>query len=224
MKFAVLLSGCGVYDGSEIQEVVCVLLSIKSRGHEFQCFSVDKKQYHVVNHLTKEIVLEKRNCLIESARICRGEILDVSKYQAADFDALIIPGGFGVAKNIFTYAIDGVNCSISEEIESLVLKTYSIKKPIGAICISPILLAKILKKQGVSITITVGEDKDLIDTIASIGARHKDCPVNSYIYDEQNNIVTSPAYTSAKNVYEVYQSTEALITGILKVYNSFSNK
>jgi enhancing lycopene biosynthesis protein 2 len=217
MKFAVLLSGCGVYDGAEIQEAVCTLLSIKSRGHDFQCFSLNKKQFHVVNHLSGELAAEERNCLVESARICRGDILDLSKYDAADYDTLVIPGGFGVAKNFFTYAMDGVDCKVDASIEDVVLRTYAAKKPIGAICISPVLLVKIFQKKNIPITVTVGEDTDSAAVaITKMGATHKDCPVDSYIYDEQHKIVTAPAYMSAKDVFDVYKSTEALITGILK--------
>ena len=216
MKIAVLLSGCGVFDGAEIQEAVCTLLSIKSRGHEFQCFSMDKKQFHVINHFAGEPAAEERNCLVESARISRGEILELCEYKAEDYDALVIPGGFGVAKNFFTYAIDGIDCKVDERIESAILQTYSAKKPIGAVCISPVLLVKIFQKKNIPITVTVGEDSDLVAAVAKMGAIHKDCPVDSYIYDEQHKIITAPAYTSAKNVFDVYQSTEALITGILK--------
>jgi enhancing lycopene biosynthesis protein 2 len=141
-KIAVVLAGNGVYDGAEIHETTLTLLSIVRNGARYQCFAPDIQQAHVVNHLTGEEMPEKRNVLIEAARIARGNIKPLSEYSAKDFDAIVFPGGFGAAKNFCTFAFDGVDCKVNPDVEKAVRSTVAAKKPIGAWCISPVMMVK----------------------------------------------------------------------------------
>ncbi|HBY20190.1 MAG TPA: isoprenoid biosynthesis protein ElbB, partial [Clostridiales bacterium] len=157
-KFAVILSGCGVFDGSEIHETTLTLLAIVKHNCEYEIFAPDIEQHHVINHITGEVMNEKRNVLIESARIARGKIKNISKLNVDDFDAIIFPGGFGVSKNLSTYAFDGHKMKVIPEVENLIKKMVEIKKPIAAMCISPVLLAKVIK----DVALTIGQDDDTI--------------------------------------------------------------
>jgi enhancing lycopene biosynthesis protein 2 len=215
-KFAVLLAGCGVYDGSEIHEATCVLISIKKHGGDYVCFSLDKPQFHVVNHKTQKPVEEFRNVLVESARISRGEIKNIEEYNPADFDVLIFPGGFGVAKNFFTFAKDGADCDIDEKIQTLILSTHKAGKYIGAMCVATGLLVRAFKGSNIKIKVTGGHDEGLVDAIHQMGGQNVQCKVSEYVIDKENRIVTTPAYNSAKNIYEVFQGSDAMITAIIK--------
>ncbi|MDD4395590.1 MAG: isoprenoid biosynthesis glyoxalase ElbB, partial [Bacteroidales bacterium] len=153
-KFAVILNGCGHLDGSEIHEALMTLLAIDKNECSYSIFAPDEPQYHVMNHLTRQPMEETRNMLVEAARIARGDIQEIGKYNPVDFDALILPGGYGAAKNLFTYAIDGVNAKVLDSVRKAIVDTHNLHKPIGALCIAPVLLAKVLG----NITVTVGAD------------------------------------------------------------------
>lgn len=144
-KFAVVLSGCGVYDGAEIHEATMTMLAIKEGGADYQCFAPDIPQYHVINHLTGEEMNESRNVLVESARIARGDIKPLTEYNANEFDALIFPGGFGAAKNLSTVAFDGADATVNPQVEETIKSTLALHKPIGALCISPAVVAKVIQ-------------------------------------------------------------------------------
>ncbi|HPX05046.1 MAG TPA: isoprenoid biosynthesis glyoxalase ElbB, partial [Tenuifilaceae bacterium] len=150
-RFAVVLSGCGVYDGAEIHEATMALYAIARNGGVYQVFAPDMEQHHVINHLTGEEMPEKRNVLVESARIARGNAKPLSELRTEEFDALIFPGGFGAAKNLSTWAFDGPLAKINPDVERVIADMHKAKKPIGALCIAPVLLAKLIK--GASVTI-----------------------------------------------------------------------
>ena len=97
MKALVLLSGCGVFDGSEIHESVSTLICLRKNSIEYECASPNIDMHHVLNHTNGNEINEKRNVLIESSRISRGRITDLSTIEYEKFECLIIPGGFGVA-------------------------------------------------------------------------------------------------------------------------------
>jgi enhancing lycopene biosynthesis protein 2 len=216
-KFAVILSGCGVYDGSEIHEATSVLISIKKHGGDYICFSLDKPQFHVINHTTQKPVEEFRNVLVESARISRGEIKNIEEYNPADFDVLIFPGGFGVAKNFFTFAKDGPDCDIDERIQSVILSTHKTGKYIGAMCVASGLIVRAFKGSKIRIKVTGGNDKGLVDAINKMGGQNVRCKVSEYVIDKDNRIVSTTAYNSANNIYEVFQGSDAMITAIIKL-------
>ena len=215
MKIGVLLSGCGVNDGSEIHETVITMLALDRADVETYLMAPNIDQMHVINHYTGQEMDEFRNVLVESARIARGDIKDMAEVTGGDLDALIIPGGFGVAKNLSDYAMSGAECSINPDVYRLVSEMVLLKKPIGAICIAPAMMAKILAEQNQSATMTIGKDETTAKDIQAMGSTHKECPVEEMVIDEENNIVTTPAYMDAKNISEAAEGIEKLVEQII---------
>ena len=215
MNIGVLLSGCGVNDGSEIHETVITMLALDRADVETHLMAPNIDQMHVINHYTGQEMDEFRNVLVESARIARGDIKDMAEVTGGDLDALIIPGGFGVAKNLSDYAMSGAECSINPDVYRLVSEMVLLKKPIGAICIAPAMMAKILAEQNQSATMTIGKDETTAKDIQAMGSTHKECPVEEMVIDEENNIVTTPAYMDAKNISEAAEGIEKLVKQII---------
>jgi enhancing lycopene biosynthesis protein 2 len=192
MKFAIILSGCGYLDGAEIRESVLTLLYASEAGAEVEIFAPDSLQHEVVNHIDGTSQKATRTMLDEAARIARGKITPLVKLAPAKFDALIIPGGFGVAKNFSDLAFKGEAAAVNEEIASIIRGFYSQGKPIGAICISPVLVAAVLR--GFNIKLTIGEDKFFAGVINNFGNQHIDCATNEVMVDEAHKIVSCSAY------------------------------
>jgi enhancing lycopene biosynthesis protein 2 len=167
-QVAVILSGCGVYDGAEIHESVLTLLAIAKQDAEYTIFAPNTNQHHVINHLKGEPTEETRNVLVEAARIARGTIKPLSEFTATNFDALVLPGGFGAAKNLSSLAFDGPNCSVETETARAVKETHAAGKPIGALCIAPAVIAKILGE----VTVTIGQDEGTAQAIEAMGGNH----------------------------------------------------
>ncbi|MBN1653143.1 MAG: isoprenoid biosynthesis glyoxalase ElbB [Deltaproteobacteria bacterium] len=193
-RVAVVLSGCGYLDGAEIHESVLTLYFLERAGAEIRCFAPDKKQMHVVDHLTGEPTGETRNVLVESARIARGQIKDIKQARMAELDALVLPGGFGVAKNLSEFAVKGTAGELDADLVRLVGEAAAQNKPIVAICISPAVLAVALQRSGKSATLTIGNDKATADAVRGTGCTHAECPVDQAIVDEKNKIISTPAY------------------------------
>ncbi len=212
-KIAVILSGCGVFDGAEIHESVLTMLAIQRAGSEYQCFAPDIEQYHVINHITGEEMDEKRNVLVESARITRGDIKPLSTYNPADFDALMLPGGFGAAKNLSTFAIDGPDCSVNADVEKALKDTRAASKPIGALCISPAVLAKVFG----DINVTIGQDKDVSGAIEALGCQHTLTTHGEITVDEKAKIVTSPCYMLDANIVQIAEGAENTVKAVLEL-------
>jgi len=211
-KIGVVLSGCGVYDGSEIHESVIVLLAIDREGAEAVCMAPNVDQMHVMNHLTgEEAAGEKRNVLVESARIARGDIKDISTVTADDIDALIFPGGFGAAKNLCTMAVKGEDAEVHPEVSRLVKEIQAKQKPQAAVCIAPAMYAKIFEGESASPTVTIGNDKDWSQKIENLGSKHQVCAVGDIVMDKDNKIVTSPAYMLGQNISEVAEGIEKTV-------------
>ena len=162
-KIAVILGGCGTKDGSEINETVTLLLALDQHGVKYQCFAPNKNQYQVINHVTGEVVQEERNMMVEAARIVRGEILPLTDFNANDYDGLAIPGGAGIANNLFTYFTDGMNMTVLPEVKNAIIAIHQQNKPIAAMCIAPVVVAKVLGKY--NIKVTIGNDKQVADVI-----------------------------------------------------------
>jgi enhancing lycopene biosynthesis protein 2 len=210
-----------VKDGSEIHEAVLTLLALDQAGAEILCCAPNIDQMDVVDHLSRSPAPgQRRNVLSESARIARGKIQDLARVQAADIEALIFPGGFGAAKNLCTFAVDGADCKVNPEVERLVTQMLQARKPIGAICIAPALLARILGKRDVHATVTIGNDKDTAAAIEKMGVHHVDCPCTSFIVDEQHRVVTTPAYMLGKGPAEVFEGIRQLVCAVLKLASS----
>lgn len=195
-KVGVVLSGCGVYDGAEIHESVITLLALNRKGAEYILMAPNVDQMHVINHLTGEPMEgETRNVLVESARIARGNIRDMAEVHANDIDALIFPGGFGGAKNLSDFAVNGTNATVNPEVKRLVNEMMAVGKPVGFICITPAVAAKIFEEAKVEgVNLTIGSDPDTAGAINSLGANHIECPVEDIAIDENRKIVSAPAY------------------------------
>jgi Uncharacterized protein involved in an early stage of isoprenoid biosynthesis len=213
-KIAVILSGCGVYDGAEIHESVITLLRLDQRGAQVQCFAPDIAQLHVINHLTGEEMPESRNVLVESARIARGEVKDIRDANADEFDALIVPGGFGAAKNLSNFAVEGAGCSVNPQVLELAEAFAEAGKPVGLICISPALAAKIY---GPGVTCTIGNDTDTAAALDKMGATHQECSVEDIVEDTARKLVSTPAYMLGKSISEVASGINKLVDRVLEL-------
>lgn len=212
-KFAVIIAGSGVFDGAEIHETVLTMLAIKKAGADYQIFAPDAMQYHVINHLTGEEMHEKRNVLVESARIARGNIKPLAEYNPNDFDALVFPGGFGVAKNLCTFAFDGTQCNVNPDVEKAVISTHSLKKPIGALCIAPALISKLLH----NVEVTIGHDQGTAEAITKMGAKHVKTNHGEVVIDKQNNVFTTPCYMLDANITQIEAGANNIVEAMLEV-------
>ncbi len=213
-KIAVVLSGCGHRDGSEITEAVSALIAITEAGAEYQCFAPDR-MFTATNHIDGAAESE-RNILTEAARIARGKIEPVEKLNPSEFDALVFPGGYGAALQLSTWGKEGAKGTVLPAVERIIRAFHDQSKPIGAICIAPTLLAKTLGKQGV--TLTIGNDKETAQEIEKTGARHEDCPVTDYITDRENKVLTTPAYMyDDAKPSEVFQGIRGLISELVEM-------
>jgi enhancing lycopene biosynthesis protein 2 len=217
-KIGVVLSGCGVFDGAEIHESVITLLAIDRAGAQAVCMAPNVDQMHVVNHLTgEESAGEKRNVLIEAARIARGKIKDISTVKAEEIDALVLPGGFGAAKNLSSFAVKGENCDVHPEVLRLVKEFAAKKKPQAALCIAPAMIAKIYEDALNKPTLTIGNDKDCSSKMEMMGSTHQECSARDFVFDEQNNIISTPAYMLGQSISEVAEGIEKTIHQLLKI-------
>ncbi len=212
-KIAVILSGCGHQDGAEIHEATLTLWAIHRHGADYQCYAPDIAQHHVLNHITGQEMDERRNVLIESARIARGNIIDLARFGADDADGLIIPGGFGAAKNLCTYAFDGPNCTVNPDVEAAVRAMHKAGKPIGALCIAPVILAKVLGE----VELTIGQDEATADNLAAMGARPVPTWQGEIAVDRANKIVTTPCYMLDSRVDQIGEGADRLMGAMLEL-------
>jgi len=215
-RVGVVLAGCGFLDGAEIQEATLTLLALDRRRAQIVAMAPDTAQMHVVDHVKKAPTSEQaRNVLLESARIVRGDIRDIAGVRAADLDALVLPGGYGAAKNLCTYAVDGRAMKVNPEVERLVREVRAAGKPLGFICISPVIAAKLLGAQGVKLTI--GNDSATAADIEALGAKHVACKVEEICVDEKLKVVSTPAYMLGPSIAPVSQGIEKLVSAVLEM-------
>jgi len=214
-KFAVILAGCGNRDGAEIHESVMTLYAIARSNSSYEVFAPDVNQYHVINHYTGQPAKETRNVLVESARIARGKIHPLSEFKAHDFDILMFAGGFGVAKNLCTYAFDGSDCTVNPEVEKAVISMHAAGKPIGALCISPVILARVLS----GVTITMGQDQSAIDKVLAMGALHHPTGAREIVIDKENKVVTSPCYMLDSSIVDIAEGAMNTVNALLEMIN-----
>ncbi len=210
-KIAVILSGCGHQDGAEIHEATLTLWAIHKNGADYQCFAPNIMQHHVLNHITGQEMDEQRNVLIESARIARGKVEDLARFDAAAVDALVIPGGVGAAKNLCTYAFDGPQCTVNKDVEQAVRAMHKAGKPIGALCIAPVLLARILG----DVTLTIGQDENTAAQVREMGATHAPTGIGEVAVDQENKIVSTPCYMLDSRVDQIAAGADALMQALL---------
>ncbi|ASB48063.1 isoprenoid biosynthesis glyoxalase ElbB [Alkalitalea saponilacus] len=212
-KIAVILAGCGVYDGAEIHESVLTMLAIQQAGAEYELFAPDIEQHHVVNHISGEEMNEKRNVLIEAARIARGNIKPLSELKVENADALMIPGGFGVAKNLCSFAVDGPDCKVNPEAELVVKSFHKAGKPIGALCISPALITKVLG----AAEVTIGSDEGTAAAINKMGGTHVNTTHGEVIIDKKNKIATTPCYMLDATITQIAEGAGNIVKTVLKM-------
>jgi len=215
-KIGVLLSGCGVMDGSEIHEATLTLYFLDKQGADIVCMAPDKDQTDVVNHVAGKPTGEKRNVLLEAARIARGNIVDVKKVKADELDGIILPGGFGAAKNLCTFAFDGADCRVDENVARLLKEMNAQGKPIGALCIAPALIARLFGTE-LSPEITIGSDPETASTLERMGARHTNAAADEFVLDHRNKIVTTPCYMTARSIKDVGAGAEKLVAKIIEM-------
>lgn len=225
MRIGVLLAGSGVYDGSEIQEAVFTLLAIDECGAQAVCIAPNEDQFHVVNHLTGEELPEKRNVLIESARIARGAVGDLSTATIDDFDALVVPGGFGAAKNLNQWAISGAEGPINEDVKRLILNMVKAGKPVAGLCMGPTVIAKALQGEDINVSLTVGSTEapspydieGISNGLNDIGALATMATIEEVIVDHTNKVVTAPCYMMEASVREVRENIAMAIIELIKL-------
>jgi len=213
-KVGLVLSGCGVNDGSEIHEAVITMLELDKAGAEMVLMAPNIDQLHVINHATGEEMDDSRNVLIESARISRGNIEDIAGVTSDNLDALIFPGGFGVSKNLSDYAMSGMECSVNPDVLRLSREVHNDQKPIGVICIAPAIMANILAGDT---ELTIGFDEQTAADIDAMGAKHVLCAVDEIVIDKEKKVVSTPAYMEAKSIKEAASGIEKLVAEILSM-------
>lgn len=209
----VILSGSGVYDGSEIHEAVIALLALASAGASVTCSAPNKNQLHVINHATGDVMDETRNVLVEAARISRGNILDLSTVDQGDYDGVFLPGGFGAAKNLCTFAVEGADCSIDADVKRVLKDFHNAGKPIGAVCIAPAVVVKALG----GVTVTIGQDEGTAAALSAMGGTHAPQAVTECHVDAANKVVTAPAYMLEAPIDKVAVGIQAAVTEVLRL-------
>lgn len=212
-KIAVVLSGCGVYDGAEIHEATLSLLAIAKKGAEYELFAPDVKQHHVVNHMTGQEMDQVRNVLVESARIARGKISNLADFDPSGFDGILFPGGFGAAKNLSSWAFDGPGASVLPEVEKAIRGMVDAGKPVGALCISPVLLARIFG----DVQLTIGSDPDTAKAIESLGATHVQATHGEVVVDQARKLVTTPCYMLDANIVQIAEGADNVVDTMLRL-------
>ena len=210
-KVAVILAGCGVYDGSEIHESTLLLYFLDELGADVSIFAPNKKQHHVINHSLGEANDDERNCLTEASRIARGNIANLDELAVEEFDTIILPGGFGATKNLCDYAITGQEMSVDKQIESIIKNAHSLGKPLGFLCISPVIAAKVIP----GVTITLGNTSDTSKHAENWGAIHKECNAENIVWDEQNKVASTPAYMHDVSIKSIAKGIKQLCDVIL---------
>lgn len=213
-RVGVVLSGCGVYDGAEIHESVLTLLALDRAGAEAVCLAPDVAQKHVVNHLTGQPEKgESRNVLVEAARIARGKVKDLAGFDPAGLDALVLPGGFGAAKNLCDFAFRGAECDVHPEVARVVRAVHEAGRPVGAICIAPVILARLLG--GERPRLTIGSDPGTAAAIEKMGGAHVACGGGGAVVDAERRLVTTPAYMLDSPISEVAAGIDELVAEVL---------
>ncbi|MCY7295345.1 isoprenoid biosynthesis glyoxalase ElbB [Alteromonas sp. a30] len=213
-KVAVILSGCGVFDGAEVHESVLTLLNIAKAGASYECFAPDIEQMHTINHLTGEEMQPNRNVLVESARIARGEIKAITELNVADFDALIIPGGFGGAKNLCNFAVKGADAEVQDDVLAACKAFADASKPAGYICIAPAMIPVVYGKGAKA---TIGTDEETASALTAMGGEHVSCQVNDIVVDEERKVVSTPAYMLAGSILEADAGISKLVAKVLEL-------
>lgn len=216
-RVGVVLSGCGVFDGSEIHEATSILIALDRLGAHALCMAPDITQATTTNHLTHQSESANRLVLVESARIARGKVQDLAVYHATDLDALVFPGGLGAAKNLSTFASESESCHVNPEVERLLLEMHKAGKPMGFACISPVIAARVFGKQGYKPTLTIGTDAATAAALKAMGATHQNTGPTDICIDRVNHLVSTPCYMNDVGPWTVFQGVEKMVAEVLKM-------
>jgi enhancing lycopene biosynthesis protein 2 len=216
-KIGVVLAGCGAQDGAEIHESVITLLALDRAGADVRIMAPDMDQFHVINHFNGEIMEPARNILVEASRIARGNIVPVGTVNGDELDALIFPGGTGMAKNLFDYAMTGPKCTVISDVERLVREIIEAGKPLGAICIAPVMVAKVLQNMGRKGKVTGGRNEQVNADIQTMGVEAVQAGAEDIVVDKKNKIVSTPAYVEANSIMEAAEGIEKLVSKVLEM-------
>ncbi|MBR5664302.1 MAG: isoprenoid biosynthesis glyoxalase ElbB [Bacteroidales bacterium] len=211
-RFAIILNGCGSMDGSEIHESVSVMYAIDRNGAQYRIFAPDINQHQVVNHLTKEAMPEQRSCMVESARIARGDVSPLSELRVEEFDALVFPGGSGSAKNIFTYLLDGENFKVNEDIAGIIRAFHAAGKPIGAMCIAPLMVARVIE----GATVTMGKDPHTSALVEQFGGHALPTSHGEVAHDRRNRLFSVPCYMLESRISDIFTDADCMIQSMLQ--------
>jgi enhancing lycopene biosynthesis protein 2 len=208
---AIVLSGCGYKDGSEITEAVSLLIALSEKNIPYKIFAPSLK-FSATFH-RGEGSAGDRNTLEESARIARGHVDDLNTLQPAAFEGLAFPGGFGAAVHLCNFASQGAKATVLPVVKKTIESFYNDQKPILAMCIAPALVSCVLGHHHV--TVTIGNDADTAAELAKTGAVHENCAVDHFITDRDHRVVTTPAY--------MYDSATPIqvFTGVRKAVQEF---
>lgn len=216
-RIGVILSGCGVFDGSEVHEAVLTLLCLDRAGAEYECFAPDKPQAAVINHLTRQPVAgPSRNVLEESARIARGRVRDLASAKGSEPDGWVLPGGFGAARNLCDFAEKGAAATADPQTARVLREAHAAGRPIGLLCIAPAIAAVVFGGT-IHPTLTIGRDPQTASALEKMGARHLGCAVTELAVDHQHRIVSSPAYMEGKSISEVFDGIQRLVETVLEL-------
>lgn len=213
-KVGIILSGCGVFDGSEIHEAICTLLALSEQGLNYECLAPNIEQQGVVNHVTKSPSSESRNVLVESARIARGAIKDLAIASPMDYSAIILPGGFGAAKNLSTFAIESETFSVHPVVEKFLRQAHQHKIPMAFLCIAPVIAAKLFGNE--KVTLTIGNDDQTLMAMKKCGANHQSTAVDEISVDSENKIISTACYMLATNIAEIHRATTKVVAALKK--------
>ncbi len=217
VRVGVCLSGCGFLDGAEIHESVITLLALDRAGAEAVCFAPDAEQMHVVDHLGGEVAEgETRNVLRESARIARGQVVAAAAVDPAELDALVLPGGYGAAKNLSDFAVNGPACAVHPEVSRVVRAVAEAGKPLGVICIAPAVCAAVFQEFAPAVELTIGSDAGTAEALEKMGAKHVVCPAGEIHVDEGRNVISTPAYMLDSRISEVADGIEKLVAKLIE--------
>ena len=214
-RVLVILSGCGVRDGSEIHEATLTLLALDRAGAEICCAAPDIPQTQCVDHFRGTAAKESRNVLTESARIARGKIVPLAQVDLSGIDAIILPGGLGAATNLCDFALTSGSITVEPSVKNILLDAQAAGKPLGFICIAPVIAATLFGSMGVRYTI--GRDQGIAARLASTGAVHVETAVTETAVDPRLKIVSTPAYMLAGRISEVEAGVSALVRDVLKM-------
>ena len=225
MKALVLLSGCGVFDGSEIHESVSTLICLRKNSIDYECTSLNMDMHHVLNHTNGKEINEKRNVLIESSRISRGKITDLSTIKYEKFDCLVIPGGFGVAKNLSSWAFKETDCTVQPYVKKLILNFFVLKKPILSLCVSPTIVAKSLINKAKDLKLTIGSTQHASEysisefqtALRQMDVNTINCSIKEVCVDKKNRVVSAPCYMMEANIDEVFENISLAIIELKKL-------